>query len=122
MAKKQEATEDQANDTANENLDNRFVAADAGAAPRDDGMKYDPIRGTDVPNHYPAAYVVNDGEGEMVKHPRVTPDEYDDKVNPQDAKTTDSEFIVRAPNMERANELAESERSGLPEAAQEPNQ
>lgn len=108
MSKKQESKQDN---------DEKFVSAPT--VQREDGMKYDPIRGTDVPTHYPAAVVVNEGEGEMVKTPSVTPSEYNNKLNPVDAKTTDSEFIVRAPSMDKANELAESGRADLPKADQD---
>jgi hypothetical protein len=98
----------------------KFVSTESTSTRTDeDGMKYDPIRGTDIPTHYPAAVVINDGEGEMVKTPSVTPSEYNDKINPQDAKTTDSEFIVRAPDMETANRLAESGRTELPKVDQD---
>jgi hypothetical protein len=40
-------------------------------------------------------------------------------MNPQDAKTTDSEYIVRAPDMATANRLAEEGRSELPKADQD---
>jgi hypothetical protein len=99
-------------------MDNKFESATAGQSPRDDGMKYDPIRGTDVPTHYPAAVVINDGEGEMVKNPTITPATHNNRMNPQDAKTTDSEFIVRAPDMDTANKLAD-DRSGLPKPDQD---
>jgi hypothetical protein len=97
----------------------KFVSSSAGTRASEDGMKYDPIRGTDVPTHYPAAVVINDSEGEMVKAPTVTPATHNNKMNPQDAKTTDSEYIVRAPDMETANRLAEEGRSELPKADQD---
>jgi hypothetical protein len=122
-AKKAERNVSEVRDTvAPDSLEAKFISSHPNATRADEnGMKWDPLRGTEVPTHYPAAYVINDTEGEMVKHPEVTPDEYNDKVNPQDAKTTDSEFIIRAPDMATANELAESERSGLPKEARETN-
>jgi hypothetical protein len=111
MSKKEESKLDNKVD------ESKFVAKDT--TPSEPGMKYDQTRGTEVPTHYPAAYLINEGEGESVKHPSVTPSEFNDKLNPQDAKTTDSEFIIRAPSMDKANKLAESERAGLPKADQD---
>jgi len=86
------------------------------------GVIEDPVLGVERPMHYPAALVIDDSDVTGVKTPTVTPEEFNTKPNPADAKTTDSEYIVRAPSLEEADKLQKSSRDDLHEAAQDPNQ
>ncbi|MGI8467737.1 MAG: hypothetical protein ACR2N3_04725 [Pyrinomonadaceae bacterium] len=73
------------------------------------------------PQHYPAAVVIDDKfEGGHTKTPDVTPEEFNNKMNPADAKTTDSEFIVHAGSLDEAQKLMDAGRSELPKEAQDP--
>ncbi|MDQ3820392.1 MAG: hypothetical protein M3362_22300 [Acidobacteriota bacterium] len=86
------------------------------------GVIEDPVLGVERPMHYPAALVIDDSDVTGVKTPTVTPEEFNRKPNPVDARTTDSEYIVRAPSLEEADKLQKSSRDDLHEAAQDPNQ
>lgn len=73
------------------------------------------------PQHYPAAIVLDDKfEEGHVKTPVVTPEEFNHKMNPADARTTDSEFVVHAATMDEAQKKMDEGRKDLPEAAQDP--
>jgi len=78
-----------------------------------------PILGENVPQHYPPAVEVGDTTQHSVHVPSVTPDEFDGKPNPVNARTTDSEYIVRAGSADEAKDLWEGSRSKLPQEVQD---
>lgn len=89
------------------------------------GVFVDPTTGLERPMHYPPAIVIdedmNEGKG-SVKTPTVTPDEFNRKVNPADARVNDSEYVIRVASMEEAQKLQDSSRKELPAEAQDPAQ
>jgi hypothetical protein len=85
------------------------------------GVFHDSSTGVTQPQHYKAAVVFDDELQEAtVKTPLVTPEEYNNKMNPADARINDSEFVVRAPHTEAAQEKIDEGRKELPKEAQDP--
>lgn len=84
------------------------------------GVFHDSATGLTQPQHYKAAVVFDDERDAHVKTPLVTPEEYNNRMNPADARINDSEFVVHAPNTEEAQAKIDEGRAQLPEAAQDP--
>jgi hypothetical protein len=103
---------------ADEELTGRAASGSTEVAP---GMFEGPD-GIVRPQHYPAAIVIDPDfkDNGHVKTPTVTPEEFNRKMNPADATTNDSEFVVRAASMEDAQKLQDEGRKELPKAAQDP--
>jgi hypothetical protein len=98
--------------------------ASAGQTEVAPGVFHDSATGLVQPQHYKAAVVIDDKfdgpQGGHVKTPAVTPEEFNHKMNPADARINDSEFVVHAASMEEAQKLIDEGRSDLPKAAQDP--